>query len=394
MNQHRETAREDTTDKPWVAHFHWSKTPQVGICQEGIYRAMNPPNLSPRQHNTTADSCFRLDQVLVPTRAPWNIRITARLRRLPLIHASAGWNSWCDRLAASRLLPHRGTFTYRRAGREYRIPFDARNAQFEAIHDPLYSNGYEPETSLLLARLSAGPGCFFDVGANWGYFALLVSAAPGFCGKIHAFEPNPVGRADLVRTVEAAGLEDSVTCHAMALSDVGGTANFSGGRNFRTGLAGLSKSRPGHSVAVQRLDDLALPSPTCMKIDVEGAEAAVLRGAERVLRAARPHVLIENFLNRDDPEDTLEPLMLLEAARYRLFVPALALRWQGADVFTAYWTHIPSLLSTQPTPPIRLIPMRATERFLFGHHLNLFACAAERVTALASIPGIQIGDAP
>jgi FkbM family methyltransferase len=336
---------------------------------------------------------FRPNHALVPTRAPWNIRITARLRRLPLLRASAAWHRCCDRLASSRLLPHRGAFTYRRLGREHQIPFDARNAQFEAVHDPLYHHGYELETALLLSRLNAGPGCFLDVGANWGYFALLVAATPGFAGRVHAFEPNPGSRADLTAAVAAAELDDIVTCHGLALGDTDGTANFSGGGDFRTGLAGLSETGPGLTVRVRRLDELGLPPPTCLKLDVEGSEAAVLRGAAQVLATARPYVVIENFLNRDAHQETLEPLRLLEAAGYRLFVPALAMRWQESDLLTAYWTHLPPLLAAQPAPPVRLMQLRAAERFLYGHHLNLFACAAERVAGLSSIPGLQVGSA-
>ncbi len=340
--------------------------------------------------NNPTDAEFRLDRVFGHTRAPWNVRVTARLRRLPLLRALGWWNAGSDWLACSGLLPFRGKFTYRRGGESREIPFDGRNGQFEAIHDPLYFNGYEPETSLLLARLNDRPGVFYDIGANWGYFSLLVAAAPGFTGKIHAFEPNTVSHTDLVATIAAAGLGAFVTTHAMALSDFTGQANLRDGASFRTGLAGLSAADGGTRVTVRRLDDLELPPPTCLKIDVEGAEAAVLRGAARVLRTARPYVVIENFLNRDAHEGTLEPLLLLEASGYRLFVPALALRWQGTDLLTSYWTHISTLLAEQQAAPVQLMPLRASERFLFSHHLNLLACPEERVAALASHPGIKL----
>jgi FkbM family methyltransferase len=340
--------------------------------------------------NNPADAEFRLDRVFGHTRAPWNVRVTARLRRLPLLRALGWWNVGCDWLACSGLLRFRGKFTYRRGSESREIPFDGRNGQFEAIHDPLYRNGYEPETSLLLARLNHGPSVFYDIGANWGYFSLLVAAAPGFTGKIHAFEPNTVSRADLIATIAAAGLGDMVTPHALALTDFTGESHLRAGASFRTGLAGLSTAGDGTRITVKRLDDLELPPPTCLKIDVEGAEAAVLRGAARVLRTARPFVVIENFLNRDAHEGTLEPLLLLEAAGYRLFVPALALRWQGTDLLTSYWTHIPTLLAEQQAAPIHLMPLHARERFLFSHHLNLLACPEERVAALTSHPKIKL----
>ncbi|MBM3853347.1 MAG: FkbM family methyltransferase [Verrucomicrobia bacterium] len=339
---------------------------------------------------TAPGDSFQLNRVFGRTRAPLNVRLTARLRRIPGLAALTWWQGFCDWLALWSLLPHRGAFTYTARGQSRRIPFDGRNAQFEAVHDPLYEHGYEPETSLLLARLCRSSGVFYDIGANWGYFSLLVAAAPDFNGRIHAFEPNPGSRADLMTTVAAAHLEHVISVHAVAIGEKSGTARLQDAAAFRTGLASLTSDGEGPAIEVARLDDLDLPPPAWMKIDVEGAETAVLRGAARILRESRPSLIIENFLNREAHESTLGPLRLLEAAGYRLFVPAFALTDNGFPVLTSYWTHVPALLASQPSPPVHLKALKAAERFLFGHHLNLFACPAERVDSLQLIPDLLI----
>ena len=50
---------------------------------------------------------------------------------------------------------------------------------------------YEPETSALLDRLVGDDGVFFDVGANWGGYSVLIAARPTFHGTVHTFEPFP-----------------------------------------------------------------------------------------------------------------------------------------------------------------------------------------------------------
>ena len=68
-----------------------------------------------------------------------------------------------------------------------------------------------------------------------------------------------------------------------------------------------------------------LPDPDFIKIDAEGHELRILQGATAVLRRARPHIILENWLERRDLPATIAPLKLLEREGYRLFVPC----WQA-----------------------------------------------------------------
>jgi FkbM family methyltransferase len=116
----------------------------------------------------------------------------------------------------------------------------------------------------------------------------------GSRGRVHAFEPQ----ANLADYLERAFRHDArVTVHRVALSDRDGQAAL-GVPDYGDGLVlGHATLEPGaraHTEAVrtQRLDELEL-TPAFVKIDVEGHELAVLRGAVDTLRRNRPSVVVE-----------------------------------------------------------------------------------------------------
>ncbi len=125
-----------------------------------------------------------------------------------------------------------------------------------------------------------------DVGANVGAYTLLLGrwVRPG--GRVYAFEPAPEAFGGLSAHVRLNGLEDGVTCVRAAASSSTGTATLS-----VDGLSGanrLDASAGGERVATVTLDDFCRREgirPSFIKIDVEGAELGVLRGARETIRA-------------------------------------------------------------------------------------------------------------
>lgn len=143
-------------------------------------------------------------------------------------------------------------------------------------------------------RLGAG-GVFVDVGANQGDFALLAAGLVGPGGRVLAFEPEP-GNAAAIRSNIALNGLTNVELREAALSDRVGTATLhrsavSGWHSLRPDLP--DRDRDATTVAVQALDDLGLPRLDLLKIDVEGAEAAVIAGARDTLYRHRPVVLLD-----------------------------------------------------------------------------------------------------
>ena len=133
-----------------------------------------------------------------------------------------------------------------------------------------------------------------DIGANKGVYAELLSR---LCGKVYAFEPNPKLYKMLVRSAAT-----NVKTYNMALSDKSGTAELRIPRNTGGGYsnqgASLSTYKVSDNFAVvtveaRPLDGMALENIGFIKIDVEGFELSVLKGAVETLKRERPVLLIE-----------------------------------------------------------------------------------------------------
>ena len=128
-----------------------------------------------------------------------------------------------------------------------------------------------------------------DAGANYGaHTATMLSAG----ARTHAFEPNP----ELAAILEGWG-DENLTVHREALSDRKGVATFyftdnSGYNSLRIRPHQPVKVVDSCEVVVARLDDFGL-SPRLIKVDVEGEEVNLLRGAWETLSHARPVVLME-----------------------------------------------------------------------------------------------------
>ena len=150
---------------------------------------------------------------------------------------------------------------------------------------------YEPEQSGLFHQHIRPGDQILDIGAAAGYYTLLSAKLVGNTGRVVSFEPDPNNLQFLRSHVEQNRL-DQVTILPIALADETGTARFGGGTG--TGTGRLCNDGPTE-VAVRRLDDVAAEMdlrPRHLKIDVEGAEMAVLRGGQRLIEKYRPTIFL------------------------------------------------------------------------------------------------------
>lgn len=140
-----------------------------------------------------------------------------------------------------------------------------------------------------------------DAGANIGYMTGVFAAKAGSSGKVHAFEPHPGIRKKLEANVARFGKNFApVTIHGVALSDADGSAELVEANAFITnqGTAFLADEKtPGnvkrHQVAVTRLDKIfSEENFGLIKIDVEGHEAKLIRGAENIFKTRRARNVI------------------------------------------------------------------------------------------------------
>ncbi len=150
------------------------------------------------------------------------------------------------------------------------------------------------------------PGTLVDVGAHDGLITIPLARLPG--SHVLAFEPLPPAFARLQAALsDAFGAPPAhVTCHAAALGDHAGeitlampvldgvaqeqwastAKDYAAHRSARVGVETFA-------VPLMRLDDLDLADVTGMKIDAEGAEYEILRGARETLLRCRPVLTLE-----------------------------------------------------------------------------------------------------
>jgi FkbM family methyltransferase len=146
-----------------------------------------------------------------------------------------------------------------------------------------------------------------DVGANVGQMTLEMAHLVGPTGRVIAIEPGPGNLAVLRRQVEGNGFADRVTILAAACCalhkgtmdlDIPGEAVDAVGSGFQLKGIGISQNPLNASVSSSKLtvNTISLDgvvselkiSPAVLKIDVEGAEIEVLRGARDMLCENRP----------------------------------------------------------------------------------------------------------
>jgi FkbM family methyltransferase len=163
---------------------------------------------------------------------------------------------------------------------------------------------------------------------------LSAAARVGQSGNVLAFEPNPDARARLVEHVEMNQLRN-VRVFDSALGESAGTATLSTA-TARTGtgtLRALESALTAHHVSVARLDDVLADIPTgnnvFLKIDTEGYDFSVLKGAPQLL--SRPNVTVFAEVNhkwlRELGQSAEEMFAYMSQFGFKAFLPRLGTRF-------------------------------------------------------------------
>ncbi len=174
---------------------------------------------------------------------------------------------------------------------------------------------YEQDKQEIIRRVVKPGMKVFDIGANAGFYTLAFSRLVGPSGHVWAFEPFAENAQNLLRHVALNGLTN-VTVIQAAASDHTGLAGFRVAASNSMGA--LSAEQNDYLVPTVALDDLlergTVPVPEVIKMDVEGAEALVLRGARRVLHTGQSILLIA--LHGAEPQR--DCIAQLAASSYRV----------------------------------------------------------------------------
>jgi FkbM family methyltransferase len=174
--------------------------------------------------------------------------------------------------------------------------------RFTRTHwDDYVTGNYEiPVQKALAAHLRPGM-VFYDVGANSGFFTLLGACLVGDRGRVVAYEPHSIVAAHLRKQMRANNVSHYVDVVTAAVCDQNGTAFFTDGdASVMNTLVNATVANRKITVKTVTLDEdcKVRPKPGLIKIDVEGAELQVLRGAINLIRAFRPILLVELHCNK------------------------------------------------------------------------------------------------
>lgn len=139
------------------------------------------------------------------------------------------------------------------------------------------------------------PSLFIDAGANLGMYSMNVACRISGI-KVIAFEPDERNRAQLIANLFLNGLEETVRVEGVALSDCGGYARFHRHDKENPGRSMLS-DRGDYLVTIKTLDEVVnvVGERIAIKIDVEGHELPLLKGAHRLLTENQCFIQIESF---------------------------------------------------------------------------------------------------
>jgi FkbM family methyltransferase len=168
----------------------------------------------------------------------------------------------------------------------------------------LATGAWEPDSwSAIAQRLRTGD-TFVDIGAHIGYYTLKAASTVGASGRVLAVEPNPRTLKQLQDNVQASNAT-AVTIFPFACSDSEGILELFAAPSVNTGESSLSRANASQEGAVvvsykvraRPLDDIVREAKVSrvdvIKVDVEGAEYLVLKGASETLARFHPMLIAE-----------------------------------------------------------------------------------------------------
>jgi FkbM family methyltransferase len=178
-----------------------------------------------------------------------------------------------------------------------------KNLQNSMLWFADHDQEYEPEVCRFLKQVLTPGDCFIDVGAHIGYFTILASRLVE-SGKVYSFEPENYNHQCLLDNIKLNGFTN-VTAFQKCVGDKeaevelfvnldndGGHSLWWPGQhpaNTRT----RESERTAQRVGMVTLDSVVDFVPKAIKIDAEGSELLVIKGAERLIRQHKPMVIME-----------------------------------------------------------------------------------------------------
>lgn len=161
-----------------------------------------------------------------------------------------------------------------------------------------FYDDYEVEQRRYLFASLAEHGCdlFLDVGANIGFYSILV-ARSGLADRVVAFEPDARNRLQMGANLLMNGLVSTVDIVPKAVTGQSGIVGFLPSPDTSTGQSRVGEGVGAIHVEAICLDDFIGESDlrVFIKMDIEGHELEAVRGMGRLLRNNKTFMQIESF---------------------------------------------------------------------------------------------------
>ena len=198
-----------------------------------------------------------------------------------------------------------------------------------------YLGDLDRKLTWICNRLVTPGDTVLDIGANIGIMTLLLSKLVSEKGIVHAFEPNPKLCETLQKTITYNQISN-ICLHSIALGSEEGSLKLKVPK-YNAGAASLIRNKDltncqTFEVSVRSLSKIVsenkISKIRLIKIDVEGFEAQVLKGGDKVLNSIRPEAIIFE-LNEKVPNKPIEhPVIeILANAKYKfLSIPKCLLK--------------------------------------------------------------------
>lgn len=169
----------------------------------------------------------------------------------------------------------------------------------DSSSDNLYfeKENYEKEQVEVIKKIVKSGDVVADVGANVGFYTILLSKLVGKAGKVYAFEPEPSNYFLLKKNIKG-NFCQNVVCYKEAISNSSKITFFSFNKKSKGGgsLTAKSEHDTKTKVIVETLDNKIKEKVSFIKVDVEGTEIDVLKGAKKLINHnSKINIMLEWF---------------------------------------------------------------------------------------------------
>ena len=167
---------------------------------------------------------------------------------------------------------------------------------------PILTGEIEPSQTDLMKKIVKPSMNVFDLGANFGWFTLVLSKLVGSSGQVYSFEADPYLVNILEENVKLNNFSN-ISIQPIAVSNKTGTSKFSLNEFYdtRSQLDSISHSKNTIDVKITSLDDFCLKENLkkvdLIKMDIEGSELKTLEGMRKII-LDNPHLKIITEFNQ------------------------------------------------------------------------------------------------